>query len=460
MGSIVTAGVGSGLDVTSLVKQLVQAEGGPKTLRLNAEEAKVQAKLSALGTLRSALATFRGTVTTLKNIDKFQGRQASLSTLDFVKVSAKSSAVPGSYEIEVQQLATTHKLQSSGATATAATVVGTGTLHFEIDEQQFDVVIDAESNTLAGIAAAINDSAVGAKVLATVITGSGEARLTLSARASGADNEMTVTQNGGDAGLVALVAGLAPLQDALDAKVLIDGVPVTSSTNTVSGAVAGVEIALIKANDVGVTTEVTVGYDRAAARKTIDDFVKSYNAVVDAIKSVSGYNVETREGGPLFGDAGVRNIVFQLRRELTANVTGLSASFDMLGEIGITADLNGKLSVDSADLDAAFTADFDGIGELFATEDVGLAVKLDKLLAPYLDSAGVFDSRTAGLKSSIDVLSERREELNTRLVALHARYTKQFNALDSLLSQLQGTSNFLNQQLSKLPGFTSQSGKG
>jgi flagellar hook-associated protein 2 len=452
MGSIISSGVGSGLDVAGLVQKLVQAEGGPKTLRLNAEEAKVQAKLSALGTLRSALATFRGTVTTLKNIDKFQGRQATLSTPDFVKATATSSAVPGTYAIEVQQLATTHKIQSGSGIAAATTVVGTGTLHFEITDQQFDVVIDAEHNTLAGIAAAINDSAVGAKVLATVITGSGEARLTLTARASGADNEMTVTQNGGDAGLVALVAGLDPLQDALDAEVLIDGIPVTSNTNTVSGAIAGVEIALIKENTVGVTTDITIGYDRAAARKTIDDFVKSYNAVVDAIKSVSGYNIETREGGPLFGDAGVRNIVYQLRRELGASVTGLSGSFDMLGEIGIAADLNGKLSVDSAELDAAFTADFDAIGELFAADDVGVAVKLDELLAPYLDSSGVFDSRAAGLKSSIDVIAERREALNTRLVALQARYTKQFNALDSLLSQLQGTSNFLTQQLSRLPG--------
>jgi flagellar hook-associated protein 2 len=124
----------------------------------------------------------------------------------------------------------------------------------------------------------------------------------------------------------------------------------------------------------------------------------------------------------------------------------------MLAEIGITADLSGKLSVDSGDLEAAFAADFDAIGELFSANEVGVAVKLDKLLAPYLDSDGVFDSRAAGLKTSIDSINDRREALNERLAALQARYTKQFNALDGLLSQLQGTSNFLNQQLSQLPG--------
>jgi flagellar hook-associated protein 2 len=456
MGSIVSTGVGSGLDVASLVRQLVQAEGGPKTLRLNAEEAKVQAKLSALGTLRSALASFRGTVATLKDIAKFQGRQATRSPPDFIQAVATSSAVPGRYAVEVEQLAAAHKLQSTGSPA-ATTVIGTGTLRITTGGQNFDIVIDATNNTLAGIAAAINGSAAGEKVLATVVTGATEARLTLTARSSGAANAMTITQSGGDNGLAVLVyppsgTGLTQLQAALNAQVLIDGIAVTSSTNTISGAIAGVEVSLVAANEDGETTELSVGYDRATARKTIDDLVKSYNAVVDAIKSVSGYNIETKEGGPLFGDAGVRNIVHQLRRELTSNVAGLAGPFDMLGEIGITADLNGKLGVDGADLDAAFAADFDAIGELFAAEDVGIAVKLDALLAPYLDSDGVFDSRTAGLKSSIDVINDRREALNQRLVALQTRYTKQFNALDSLLAQLQGTSNFLNQQLGQLPG--------
>lgn len=456
MGSIVSSGVGSGLDVASLVEQLVRAEGGPKTVRLNAEEARVQAKLSALGTLRSALASFRDTVATLKDVTKFQGRQVSLSVADFIKGAATSSAVPGSYAIEVEQLASAHKLQS-GPVAAATTVIGTGTLRISTNGLNFDVVIDSTNNTLAGIAAAINDSAASAKVVATIVTGASEARLTLTARASGAANALTITQSGGDDGLAALVyppspTGLTPLQGALDAQARIDGVIVTSSTNVISGAIAGVDVTLLAANDDGETTELTVGYDRAAARKTIDELVKSYNAVVDAIKSVSSYNRETNEGGPLFGDAGVRNIVHQLRRELTSNVTGLSGPFDMLGEIGITADLNGKLSVAGATLDSAFAADFDAIGELFATEDVGVAVKLDRLLAPYLDSDGVFDSRTAGLKSSIDVINERREALNTRLAALQTRYTKQFNALDSLLAQLQGTSNFLTQQLSRLPG--------
>jgi flagellar hook-associated protein 2 len=438
------------------VQQLVQAEAGPKTLRLNTEEAKVQAKLSALGTLRSALASFQGTVATLKDSAKFQGRSVSVSTPDFLSATTNATAVPGTYSIEVQQLAAAHKLQSTSF-ASAAAVVGTGTLSITIDQQHYEVVIGPASETLGGIAAAINSSAAGSKVVATVINGTGESRLTLTARASGTANAIsTITQSGGLAALTypPSPAGLTETQAAANAEALIDGVPVTSSTNTISGAIAGVELTLVKPNALNETTVVSVGYDRAAARKTIDDFVKSYNVIVDAIKNVAGYNAETREGGPLFGDAGVRNIVGQLRRELTSNVTGLSGEFDMLAEIGVTADLSGKLTVNSTKLDTAFSADFDAIGELFAAKNVGVAVKLDKLLAPYLDSSGILDSRSAGLKTSIDDINERRAALSTRLEALHVRYTKQFNALDSLLSQLQGTSNFLSQQLSRLPGAT------
>jgi len=458
MGTIISSGAGSGLDVAGLVQRLVEAEGGPKTTKLNQEEAKVQGKLSALGSLRSALSTFRESVAKLKDIDKFQGRTATLSADDFLGAAATSSAAPGSYAIEVQRLATTHKLQS-GPLAAATTVVGTGTLRIVTAGQNFDIEISSSSNTLAGIAAAINNSAAGQKVVATVITGAADARLTITSKTSGAAGAMTITQSGGDGGLAALVyphsgTGLTQLQEALDARVRIDGVLATSTTNTVSGAIAGVDLTLTDVNALGETTELTVGYDRDGARKTVDDFVKSYNALVDSLKSLTSYNVETRQGGPLFGDGGVRNIVDQLRRELGASVAGLSGGLDSLAKLGITAQVDGKLTVDSTDLNAAFAADFDAVGELFASDDVGIAVKLDALLEPYLQTQGVFDSRTASLKSSIESINDRREALNTRLIALQARYTKQFNALDSLLAQLQGTSNFLSQQLSQLPGST------
>lgn len=456
MGSIVTSGVGSGLDVAGLVQKLVEAEGAPKTARLNQKEAKTQAKLSALGTLRAALAKFQDTVSTLKSIDKFQGRQVSLSSQDFLAATSDSTAVPGSYDVEVQQLASAQKLQS-GPYATTATVVGTGNLRIVTGGQTFDITIDDTNKTLAGIANAINASAAGAKVVATVITGASEARLTITARNSGAANAMTITQSGGDGGLAGLTyppaGSTTQMKGALDARVLVDGVLATSATNAISGAIAGVTLNVEAGNASGETTTVTVDYDRTAARKAVGEFVNSYNSIVDAIKSVASFDVKTKQGGPLFGDAGVSNIVDQLRREITSVVPGLGASTDMLAKIGISGDFGGKLALNSTQLDAAFDGNFDAIGQLFATDKVGVAVKIGGLLDQYLGTSGLFDDRTDSLNASIKDIGDQRTALTDRLTALQARYTKQFNALDTLLAKLQSTSNYLTQQLGNLPGF-------
>ena len=116
MGTIASSGIGSGLDVAGLVQKLVTAEGAPKSARLDQQEAQVQGKLSALGTLKAALAKFQDTVTALKSLDKFQGRQTTLSTPDFLTATTDSTAVPGSYAVEVQQLASAQKLQSGRET--------------------------------------------------------------------------------------------------------------------------------------------------------------------------------------------------------------------------------------------------------------------------------------------------------------------------------------------------------
>jgi flagellar hook-associated protein 2 len=458
LGTISSSGVGSGLDVAGLVSKLVQAEGAPKTAALDTQEADVQAKLSALGSLRGALSDFQSKVGALKDIGQFQGRQTSLSSTDFLGATADSTAVPGSYSVEVQQLATAQKLQS-GTFASSSTAVGTGTLHLVAAGQAFDVTIDTTNNTLAGIAQAINNSAAGSKVLATVINGAGDTRLTVTARNTGAANSFTVTQSGGDGGLAKLVyppsgSGFTQLTAAADARVLIDGVAATSSTNTISGAITGVSVTVQAKNATGETTTLSVDYNRSAATQAVNNFVTSYNKLVTSIGGLTSYDASTNKAGPLFGDAGVQNIVDQLRRVLGSQVPGLDASTSMLAQIGVTAQLDGTLQVDSAKLSAAFNNNFDAVGKLFATSNTGVAVKLDGLLSAYLDSNGIFDSRTSSLNATIKDIGQQRSALTARLADLQALYTTQFNALDSLLSQLQSTSSFLTQQLGKLPGYT------
>ncbi len=462
MATLTSSGVGSGLDVAGLVAKLVEAEGRPQSVRLNTQEAKAQAKLSAIGALRSALEGFRSALETLKDLDKFRGRSVSLSTPDFVAATASASAYPGSFTIEVQQLAQRHKL-ASGAFASRDEIVGTGTLTLSTGADAFSVTIDAENQTLAGIAAAINRAPDNTGIAAAVINGVDGARLVLTATESGTARAITVSQADGDGGLAALVYdgdgppeenGLSELEAAQDARALVDGFLVESGTNTLSGAIEGVEIDLLAPNAAGETTSITIAYDKAAARQTIDKFVAAYNALLGAVETATRYDAATGTAGALSGDAAVRAVAARLRSELNSARADEGAPFALLSQIGVTSDLQGRLSVDAARLDAAFAEDFDAVGALFAASETGLAVRLDGVLAPFLETGGMLDARNTGLKATIADIGKRREALELRLAAVEERLLRQFNALDGLLAQLQSTSNFLAQQLSQLPGYT------
>ena len=456
MGTLISSGVGSGLDIAGLVSKLVQAEGQPKSVRLDVKEAAAQAKLSALGTLRSALAEFQSAVGKLKDIDEFRGRSVAATSDAFVSVTATSAALPGDYTIEVERLAQAHRLASS-AFASRDTVIGTGSLTVAVGGSGFTLDITSADNTVSGIAAAINAAAGNTGVVATVISGVDGARLVLSATETGAANTITVTQTGGDGGLAAIVydpgtlTNLSEIQAAQDSRVLINTFAVESATNSITDAVDGLDIALLATNQLGETTDIRVDFDQPGARSAIESLVTNYNKLVDAVGSLASYDAETETAGPLFGDAGLRNIVFQIRRQLNDSVAGLNGPFSIVQQLGIETELNGKLSIDSTRLDAAFASNFDAVGELFADETDGLALRLDTVLESYLGSDGVLAARSDSVNAEIKDITQQREVLGERLAALQARLFKQFNALDGLLAQFQATSNYLAQQLSALP---------
>ena len=262
MGTIISSGVGSGLDVQGLVQKLVQAEGAGKSAQLDTAEAKAQGKLSALGSLRSALASFRDTVAKLKNIEK-------LSRAAGVPVGAGLRLRGGGDECLARQLRGRGRSARASAQAAVDRVCGEDHRDRHWHAQlttgglNFDVAIDATHNTVAGIAAAINDSSASAHVQATVITGTnGQATLTLTARATGSASAITVAQSGGDGGLASIVfppngGGLTQIDAAQNARVFVDGIEVTSATNTISGAIEGVDISVIEVNEDGETSTLS-----------------------------------------------------------------------------------------------------------------------------------------------------------------------------------------------------------
>ncbi|NND54287.1 MAG: flagellar filament capping protein FliD [Gammaproteobacteria bacterium] len=450
-------GVGSGLDVNSLVAQLVAAERQPTANRINLAEARANGELSAVGQIKSALSSFQDSLAALTELENFQQRTVSLSSEDYISVSATSAAVKGSYDIEVQQVAEAQRIASIPY-ASAETVVGTGLMSFTVNGSSFAVNIVEGEDTLADIRDAINDAADNVGVQATIINADDGARLILSSAETGAANEITLASTGGNGLLWPFnfdpASGINPmteLNEGLDSIAVINGFTVTNDSNSVSDAVEGLDIDLLQA-ELGTTTSVEIGFDDTAANAALTSFVNAYNALASTIDQVTSFDAESGVAGALLGDSIVRDIESTLRRELS-NVVGDSFTdpFTVLAEIGITTDLSGKLEIDGELSAAAIEQDFDAVGLLFADEDDGIAVRLDAIITGLLESDGSISIREDRLNDRLEDLTDQRERLDERMLQVEERLFRQFSALDTLLAQFQSTSSFLTSQLANLP---------
>ena len=452
--SIIASGIGSGLDIDGIVRQLLAAEAQPQQQRLDRRESTLQARLSAFGTFRSAIEQLRTALEPLTSLARFQGRTATVGDEAVLGAAASFDAAPGSYTIEVLQLASAQKL-ASGPFASALDPVGDGTLTITVGGESFDVVIDPTRNTLADIRSAINAAAGNTGVSATLITANDGVRLVLTARQTGAANTISVSQSGGDGGLAQL-ASLTQVQAAQDAQVLVDGFAYDSASNVITEAISGLTLTL-KSAAPGSPTTVTVGNDAEGSRARVDEFVQAYNGLINALRPLTAFNAESRTGGALLGDPTARNFLNAVRTEVVRAVTG-SGAVSSLASLGITTRADGTLQPNAARLDQALAAGFDEVGRFFAAADTGLAVRLDALLGQYVGSDGLIKARTDGLQARLRDIADARTALDFRLEKIEARLRREFGALDSLVAQLRQTSDFLTRQLATLTPTNQQQG--
>lgn len=456
MASIISSGIGSGLDIAGIVQQLVAAEGQPVETRITQKEARAQAKLSAFGSLKSALSDFRDKLDVLKSADKFLQRKASSGNEDVFTVAADGNALPARYDVEVVQLAQAQKL-TSGAFIGSDAVVGTGQLSIFVGAESMLLDVTTENNTLADIADGINSAQNNPGINASIVNATAGSYLILTSEKTGTGQPITITQSGGDGGLSVLewdpLNGNTSLTESIaaqDAQIRIDGFDVVSQTNEFDTAVQGVTISIF-AESFGATESLVVENDQEAVRSLVNDFVESYNALIETFDSLTAYNSESELAAPLLGDASIRGIRDQVRREMSEAVNDIEAPFSMLSDVGIETQLDGKLEINDTKLSEILAQDFAKFGQLFSTTD-GFGTRLYDLADGYLNSGGIIETRTQGLEETIDGFTDDREALNERLASLETRLLRQFNALDSLLAQLSSTSNFLTQQLNSLPG--------
>lgn len=382
-------GIGSGLDVNGIVSQLMAAEQRPLTA-LQSREQEQRAKLTAFGQVRSALDSFQTALKNLATGGKLGALAATSSDKTVFGASATAAASPGSYQIEVSQLAQSHKLASSGF-ANADTVVGTGTLTIQFgtfdgvdfsanpERDTASISIAPGQNTLGGIRDAINAAKAG--VSASLVNDGSETRLVLTSTTTGEANSLkiSVADDDGnatdDAGLSQLAynpagtAGngknLAQTLEARNAELDIDGIFVSSATNRVDTAISGVTLDLAKASP-GTPLTLTIAADTAAMTDAVQSFVNAYNGASGLMKNLSAFKGVDATNGVLLGDATVRGIQTQMRAMLNTSVeTG--GSITTLSDIGVSFQANGTLALDSAKLKAAVADGSDKLAALFGS---------------------------------------------------------------------------------------------
>ncbi|GIX37255.1 MAG: flagellar hook-associated protein 2 [Silanimonas sp.] len=444
MASLSSPGIGSGLNVSQLVAQLVAAERAPSERRIARQEADARADLSAFTQVRSVLSTLQGAADALAGAGG-AGRRAVVQQGAGFTATASASAALGRYSVEVVSLAAAQKQQSAAVSPTAD--LGTGTLTFTVDGESYEVVLDGPTTTIAQLRDAINTATAGRGLSATVVRGDAGDVLVLNSAVSGSAGGISVAASGS---IATFASSFSVTTAAADAVVRVDGVTRTSSSNQLTDLISGVTLELTKAEP-GSPFFLDVTADSTALRSSVQAFIGAYNAALSVLRNVSAFNPETRVAAPLAGDAAIRGIQQSLRGALGDAAAELSA-------LGIRSSKDGSLSLDAAKFDEALAADPAAVRRLFdKTSPQSLGARLaDRLGGAVAPGSGLLEGRTKALNDRLKALQADRDRLDVRIQRIEEGYRRQFTALDGLVAQLQSTSTFLAQELARLPGVSSR----
>ena len=455
-GTVSSPGIGSGVNITSIVSKLIQADFGPQQTQIQNRQSTLNAELSAFGTINSDVSSINDSLTTLTNLK--QGYSASSSNSGVVSVTTQNGAAPGNFNVNVSQLATAQSVASS-TYASPTSTVGTGTLTFQFgsyasgsfvansSSTSKQLTIDSSNNTLQGVASAINQADFG--VSATVVNDGTGYRLALSSK-TGTDNQLNITSS--DPSLSGLTydgstTGMTQTAAAADAKLTINGIAVTSQSNTIADAVQGVSFTL---GATGSST-VSVAPDANSVTNAVQAFVKSYNSYAQDAGKYASYDAKTKTAGVLLGDATLRGLSSQLQNGVVQRIAGAPAGFSTLMDLGITANADGTLSLDTTKLTAAVNSNYSGV----ITALQGAGKQLGTVVGSMTGTNGVITSRTDSINQQLTGLQNQLTALNTRMQQEQKSLMKEYNAMDTLVANMKNTGNYLTQQLASLPSVTS-----
>lgn len=447
--TITSLGVGSGLDLESILESLEESKTTSLLDPITTQEESVEAEISAYGTLTSALDALQTAAAALADASLYESLSTSISGSG-VAVSTSSDAVAGSYSIEVTQLAQAQSLATEGASDTSSTL-GTGTLTLQVgSDEAISITLDSSNNTLAGLRDAIN--AADAGVTATLVNDGSDSpyRLVLTSNSTGTDAQMTVSYSSDDSSDLAtsLFGNLTETVAAQDAELTINGIAITSQSNTVEEALQGVTLTL---SATGSSQTLTIERDTDKILDAITDFVDAYNDFVTTVDSLTAYDADAGTAGELLGDSTTRRISTELASDIYSSIG--SGTFSYLSQLGIALESDGTLSIDEDTLQSALDDNIDAVSEFFIGSDgsSGFITRMTDDLDNYLDEdSGLITAKTDSLESKLEQLEERYEEKQALIDSEMERWREEFTELDTLISTLNSTADYLTTQFEAL----------
>lgn len=465
-------GLITGIDTETIISGLLDIQQ-TQIDRLELRKQSIQGQQAAYESLEVQLQSFQSIADQLTsgNGRIFQARSVSVSQESRLFASANSSAVNGSYQIHIDALARAHQVASNGFTTSEAEITQ-GTIELQVgSEQSTTITIDATNNTLQGLANTINQAEAG--VTAAIVndgsSGGTPFRLLLTSQATGESNEISLTNNlaGSSGSAVQPVFDfLNPIQTAANSQVRLGSGPgalvVQSDSNEVTNLIEGVTLNLLQA-DVNEEIQIQISSNTEPAKTVINDFVDTYNAIMDFVDELIRYNPETDEAGLLIGDRTVTDIQNEIRSAVLDVVPGVNPSSNRLSTLGISLNNRARLTVNETQLEEVLAGRVDGVSEtdlqnLFALNsseneatNVGLGVRLDRFIDRLTDQeSGSLSLSKDQLLNQLNSLDSSIDRQQSIFDAQQADLIAQFVALESAISDLQTTSSFLSSQLSNL----------
>ncbi|MBK8101554.1 MAG: flagellar filament capping protein FliD [Planctomycetes bacterium] len=443
-------GLASGLDTQAIISALMAVERRP-IQAMEAKKTSLGRQKSLFGDLEKLLADLKNAGRALKTTTDFLAMRAASDDEDVLTASAGNSAASGTYRVDVERLATAEVRAAVGRASKTSPDFGAGTLQFDIDgDTEF---VSFNNGSLEDIAAAIN-AKEGLDIAAEVIdTGNSNAaeryQLIIRSTKTGAEGDFTVSVDTGGPALDTLIAEIngaggtgttSGLRTAAaDAHILLNGIDVFRSSNTVTDAIPGVTLNLKSENASGSFVTVTVSTDGEATSEKVQEFVDAYNKVVDFMLEQGQVDGEGKAKSALFGDITLRSIRSALRTEVGTVVDTGNLAYTMFAQIGITSETSGKLTFNRSKFEEALGTDEVAVGRIFANGTNGVASKVIDRIEIYTDSVeGLIKARKDGFDTLSRTTQTRIDQAERRLGMYEIQLKQRFANLESMLSQLQG----------------------